>query len=200
MKTISLCTFGKNEENCLGYMIESVKDYIDEIVYIDTGSTDASIDIAKSYNARIYEIGFSDFGKIRTITSHLSRCDYTLMLDCDETLENGNLLEFLTSIEKNDAYAFPRKRWANLEKTKQLEIEAFPDLQVRLFKNNINYSWKRELHEFFDGATVTHVLDGPIIHHFHDVFKSPERLKERQKLYTRLSEKAGVSVEGGKVL
>lgn len=148
--SISLYSFIKNEENCLVHMIESVKEYVNEIVIVDTGSQDKSIEIAKDYGARIYQVGFIDFGKLRTLVSHLCRGQWCLGLDADETLENGNLLQFLSSIEKNNAYAFPRKRWADLDNKQQLEIEAFPDYQVRFYRNKTSYIWKRELHEYFD--------------------------------------------------
>ncbi len=124
------------------------------------------------------------------------------MLDSDERLDctYAEIRELLPLMTGNvGALAFPRKRWLDINKTIQTEINAYPDYQVRLFKNNIEYTWKREVHEYFDGCEVKH-LSYPIIDHFHDVFKSPERLKERSELYTRLAAQAGVTVEGGKVL
>jgi len=199
--SISLYTFIKNEELHLEQMIKSVYNYVSEIVVVDTGSQDRSLEIAKDYGARIYQIGFTDFGKIRTLASHLCRGSYCLGLDGDEILENGNLLWNLQD-RCEDAYAFPRKRWADFEMKQQLEVEAFPDLQVRFYRNNLHYTWQRELHEYFDGAAVTHIFDGPIIHHFHDPVKAlqPNRLQERKELYTKLAKKAHVSIEGGKAL
>ena len=52
--TISLCMIVKNEELNLKGCLESVKDIVDQIIIVDTGSTDATIDIAKTYNAEIY--------------------------------------------------------------------------------------------------------------------------------------------------
>jgi glycosyltransferase involved in cell wall biosynthesis len=197
--SISLYSFIKNEENCLTHMIESVKDFVDEIVIVDTGSQDGSLEIAKQYNARIYEVGFSDFGKIRTLASHLCRGTWVLGLDADETLESPELLKKISTLG-NDAYAFPRKRWLDLETTQQTEVEAYPDWQVRFYRNNPQYTWKRELHEYFDGCAVAAIPQGPIIHHFQDVYHNsdPIRQQEKLELYTRLAKKAGVTVSGGK--
>jgi glycosyltransferase involved in cell wall biosynthesis len=197
---ISLCSFIKNEESCIEQMICSVKDYVDEIVIVDTGSEDSTLDICRKYGARIYEVGFTDFGKIRTLTAHLAREPWILMLDSDETLEYPHLLKYLATSGQSDAYSFPRKRWLDLEKTRQTEIEAFPDPQVRFYKNNPNYVWRRELHEYFDGAAVTHIDHGPVINHFHDIFHTPEKLAVRKVLYERLAQLAHVTTEGGKPL
>lgn len=196
---ISLCCFTKNEENCINNMINSVYDFVSEIVVVDTGSTDKTISLIEGYkNIRIYKIGFSDFGSIRTITSHLARKPWILMLDADETLENPHQLFNLTQNYQQSAYAFPRKRWLDLKRTKQTEIEAYPDWQVRFYRNHPNFIWKRELHEYFEGSAVEHIPEGPIIHHFQDVYKDAKRLRIRNALYNELALKAKVTVHGGK--
>lgn len=195
---ISLCSFIKNEESCVGQMIESVRDYVSEIVIVDTGSSDKSIEICQAYGARIYKAGLIDFGSMRTLACHLAREPWVLTLDADEILSDGYLLKNLTELG-HDAYALPRKRWADLEMNEQIELEAWPDLQVRFFRNNINYKFKRELHEYFDGTAVRQVSH-PIIQHFHDPRKTFEKKQERLELYTKLSKLAGVTIEGGKKL
>lgn len=204
--TISLCTFVKNEENCIAHMIESVQNYVDEIIVVDTGSIDKTIEIAMACAIKpfaIHRMPFTNFGDIRTKCSHLATKDWILMLDADETLSNPERLKDCiehANVSKIDAYSFSRFRWLDLEMTKQTELEAFPDPQVRFYRNNKAFEWKRELHEYFHGAAVFHANLGPSINHFHDVFKSPERLAERKKLYEELAVKAGVTVEGGHVL
>lgn len=206
---ISLCTFVKNEENCIARMISSVIEYVDEVVLVDTGSTDKTIEVAKEacfkrdetqVPIRIYKVGFTNFAEIRTLSSHLAQYEYVLMLDADEELSNGsNLKSLMIDVDPDVAYAFPRRRWLDLERTKQTEIEAYPDWQVRFYKNYAEYTWKRELHEYFDGAAVSHLEEpgGPIIEHFQDVHKGEARLKERKELYERLAIQARVTVEGG---
>jgi len=215
--SLSLCTFVKNEEHCIGNMIKSVINYVNEVILIDTGSTDNTIEVAREacirngpngtiqkVPLRVYRVGFTNFGEIRTLASHLASQEWVLMLDADEELFNAHkLLSLMT--EGYEACAFPRRRWLDIEKKQQTELNAFPDWQVRFYKNNKDFTWKRELHEYFDGAPVTHIQGGippdaihtPVIEHFHDVYKDAERLKEREKLYTRLAEVAGVTVEGG---
>lgn len=197
---ISLCTFVKNEEHCLEHMLSRIAEHVNEIVIVDTGSTDATMQVAKKFDARIYEVGFTDFGKMRTLTAHLAREPWVLMLDADETLENPEALVDLANDAEVEAYAFPRKRWLDLGMQHQTETEAYPDWQVRFFRNETKYVWRRELHEYFDGGAVVHIPNGPVVNHFQDVFKSAARKQERDELYRFLALQAGVDIVGGKPL
>jgi hypothetical protein len=82
--------------------------------------------------------------------------------------------------------------------TRQTEIEAYPDWQVRFFQNNRSYMFRRALHEEFHGGIVTEIDKGICIHHFQDVFKDAARNKEREELYSKLAPIAGVTLHGGK--
>lgn len=196
---ISLCTFVKNEAHCLEHMLASVSGkVINELIIVDTGSTDNTVKIARKYTPRVYQIGFSDFGSIRTITAHLARREWILMLDADETIANPHLLKNLIKKPTSLAYALPRKRWLDLEMTQQTEIEAYPDYQVRLFLNRPDLVWKRELHEYFHGCSVENIDNGIVLNHFQDVFKDKEANETRSKLYDKLAAKANVTVHGGK--
>jgi glycosyltransferase involved in cell wall biosynthesis len=190
----------KDEENCVEHMLQSVYQWVSEIVVLDTGSTDRTLHICRDYGARIYQVGFTDFGKIRTVAAHLARDPWVLMLDADETLQGPELLANLARSGESKAYAFPRKRWGDLEMTDQRELEAYPDWQVRFFRNKPEYIWKRELHEYFSGTGIHHVDHGPVIHHFQDVFKDKERKRQRYEQYKVLAKKAGVHIQGGKPL
>lgn len=205
---ISLCIFVKNEEKNLRDCIESVYPIVSEVIIVDTGSTDSTLEIAKKYTDRIYKVGFSDFGNIRTITAHLALYDWVLMLDADERLdpaEWGKLAQLIQQpfatqgadmeLDDNgnviiDSWALPRKRWADIWMRKQVDVESYPDWQVRLFRNHYNrkrISFVRRIHETVHGCIRTEqAIDGPTIHHFQNVAKSSEALKARQKFYTEL--------------
>jgi len=206
---ISLCTFVKNEATTVIEMLESAVPIVSDIVVVDTGSTDNTVDICKRYTNRVYQIPFSDFGSIRTITAHLASMPWVLMLDADERIvaeDYGKFAELINqkvgtataNYERDssgevviDSWALPRKRWADLWMRKQLELESWPDWQVRLFRNHPDRRIKfvRRVHETVEGCIRTeHSIDGPVIHHFQGVGKNNERAKERQHLYTSLYE------------
>ncbi len=87
MPTLSLCMIVKNEEKHLARCLSSVKDVADEIVIVDTGSTDKTIEIAESFSAKIFHFDWvNDFSAARNFA--LSKCtgDWILYLDADEEL------------------------------------------------------------------------------------------------------------------
>ncbi|GAX60017.1 glycosyltransferase [Candidatus Scalindua japonica] len=86
--TLSLCMIVKNEEYFLPMCLDSVKDYIDEIVIVDTGSTDKTIEIAESYNAKIYHHPWENsFSKARNYSLKYATSDWILILDADEEID-----------------------------------------------------------------------------------------------------------------
>ena len=90
----------KNEEDCLGRCLKSVCDHVDEIIIVDTGSTDGTVEIAKSYGARIYHHPWeNDFSKHRNQSLSYATGDWIFILDADEELfpEDGSALEEMPS-------------------------------------------------------------------------------------------------------
>jgi glycosyltransferase involved in cell wall biosynthesis len=86
--TISLCVIARDEEGFIGDCLASARPFVDEIVVLDTGSTDATIDIARSYGARIGNFEWrDDFAAARNAAIALARCDWIFMLDADERLQ-----------------------------------------------------------------------------------------------------------------
>lgn len=207
---ISLCLFVKDEEKNIRDCLESVAAIVAEIVVVDTGSKDRTAEIAREYTDRVYNVGFTDFGSIRTLTAHLANYPWILMLDADERILSedwpklAELINQPEGVQGNDleldeegnvvidSWALPRKRWADRWMRKQVDIESYPDWQVRLFRNHVyrrKIYFRRRVHETVAGCIRTEPSpDGPVIHHFQNVVKSDEDLARRAELYTRLYE------------
>jgi tetratricopeptide (TPR) repeat protein len=89
---ISLCMIVKNEERFLTECLESVKDVVDEINIVDTGSTDRTVEIARSYGANvIFREWRNDFAWARNEALAMATKRWTLVLDADEELERESL-------------------------------------------------------------------------------------------------------------
>lgn len=89
---ISLCMIVKNEERFLAECLESVKDVVDEINIIDTGSTDRTVEIARSYGAKVdFREWRGDFAWARNEALAMATKRWTLVLDADEELEPESL-------------------------------------------------------------------------------------------------------------
>lgn len=186
---ITLAMFVKNAESSVATAINSVKPLVREIVVLDTGSTDNTVKICEDLGALVYKCGFTNFGDIRTLAARLSRQDWVLGLDADEKILEEDLPKFRELIENVDVdiWGLPRKRWADLGMTTQLEEEIYPDWQYRLFRNIPEIHYIRRVHEIIQGSEKREEAeDGPCIQHFQDVFKSGDKLVERNKHYKEL--------------
>lgn len=191
---ITLAMFVKDNADSVAMAINSVADIVSEVVIVDTGSTDNTVNICEDLGARVYKIGFSDFGNIRTITAHLARQPFVLGLDSDEVILKEDLPKFEKLIDKMEAESIdvvglPRKRWADLAMTQQEEEWAYPDFQYRFFKNKPSVRYIRRIHEIVaPGVNMYESEDFPCIHHFQSVFKTGRRLVDRNTLYKKLHE------------
>lgn len=96
MVTVSLCMIVKNEEAVLARCLDSLKGLMDEIIIVDTGSTDRTKEIAKQYTSQVYDyVWQQDFSQARNYSLSLASCDYVYCADADEVLDEENRQRFL---------------------------------------------------------------------------------------------------------
>ncbi len=89
---LSFCVICKNEEAKIQRCIASVKEVVDEIVVVDTGSTDRTVEIAKSEGATVYTIEWeNDFAKARNKALEKVKGDWVIFLDADEHVAKESL-------------------------------------------------------------------------------------------------------------
>ena len=87
MIPLSVCIIGKNEEKNIEKCLAPLMAYDFEIVYVDTGSTDHTKELAAKYTDNIYDFEWiSDFSAARNFSLEKATRDYVLVLDCDEYL------------------------------------------------------------------------------------------------------------------
>ncbi|GED57130.1 glycosyltransferase [Brevibacillus formosus] len=85
--SISLCIIVKNEEDALERCLSTVADLVDEIIIVDTGSTDRTKEIASNYGCTIYDFEWiDDFSAARNYAFSKATCPYILWLDADDIL------------------------------------------------------------------------------------------------------------------
>jgi len=101
--TISACMIVKNEREHLPRCLESIKGLVDEIVIVDTGSTDNTVEIAESFGARIYHHKWeNDFAKARNISIEYGTGDWIFIIDADEELEPDDLPLLQSTLYETD--------------------------------------------------------------------------------------------------
>ncbi len=96
MITVSVCMIVKNESEVLERCLESLKPIWDELIIVDTGSDDNTMEIAGKYTDRVYEFQWTgDFSEARNFALDHATCDYIYTADADEILEGENVDAFL---------------------------------------------------------------------------------------------------------
>lgn len=103
--SISLCMIVKNEEKYLRGCLESARPFVDEIVIVDTGSTDATVSIAEEFGAKVFNFTWNgNFSDARNKSLRHAVSDWILYLDADERLQNGEVMRALRPSSSTIAY------------------------------------------------------------------------------------------------
>jgi len=138
MVEVSFITFTRNSAHRLRELLEHVKDIVDEIIVVDGYSTDETVDIARSYGAKVYQRkpwGYPDPDRMFALkqASH----DWVLYLDDDERLSSRlkrDLKSLIEYAESNRICAFSTVRVNITPRGKPLLGPFYPDRQIRIFK------------------------------------------------------------------
>lgn len=149
---LSLCMIVKNEAENLPRCLKSVKNAVDEMVVLDTGSTDSTIEIARAYGAQVAEFEWrEDFAEARNeALKHLSG-DWVLVLDADETLAASAIPILKQLIERKDALVI------NLVRHEIGATQSPYSLVSRLFRRHPAVQFSRPYHAMVDDS-VTQLL------------------------------------------
>ena len=142
---ISLCMIVRDEERNIQQCLESAKNYVDEIIIIDTGSKDNTIDIAKRYTDKIFHIQWSDdFSYPRNFSLEKASGDWILVMDADEKLIAGQEdLKKLIADTKADAYSITIDNLCAPDDV----LHQRKCSQIRLFRNKNDYRYSGIIHE-----------------------------------------------------
>ena len=166
---LSLCMIVKDEEDCLARCLMSAIPVVNEIVIVDTGSTDRTKKIAKAFGARIYDFEWTDdFSEARNFSLAKTTGDWILLLDADEVISPLDY-DHLTRIVKDNAvspkaylittrnYVYPPYviGWT-CNKGEYVDEEEgtgwYPSRKVRLFPNNSRIRFENPVHEFVESS------------------------------------------------
>lgn len=149
MQLISLCMIVKDEEKYLDRCLASVKDIVDEIIIVDTGSMDKTVKIAESYTDHIYHFEWiNDFAAARNESIKHATGKWILVLDADEYLEPEaaqTLREFLQKEEPDGHIIYAMNVLNFLGKAGSTGVSEA--LVNRLFPNHLGIRYHRPIHE-----------------------------------------------------
>jgi len=140
---ISAAMIAKDEEEFLPACLQSIRQYVDEIIVVDTGSRDHTVEIARSYGARVFFHPWeNDFSKHRNQAIRYACGDWILIIDADEELDRGAGIRLRKEVEKNDAETLYLLVRSPLAIGKQLSQQASP----RLFRNGMGNHYEGIVH------------------------------------------------------
>lgn len=193
MQRISLCMIIKNEEIFLSSMLRSLRPFVDEIIIVDTGSTDKSVRIANEFADEVIQIeNFPGFSISRNIGIDKATGDWILSLDADEFITPEGILKLrriADSFPIDDGFFISRTHYTgNGRWSKTWGIKFFRRLTSLRYCKAIHESVGEALVEwqYPFGRRLPWVLDVEV-HHF-EIWKPKSALISKHQQYIKLLE------------
>ncbi|MBW1992354.1 MAG: glycosyltransferase family 2 protein [Deltaproteobacteria bacterium] len=192
MPRLSVTIIALNQEENIVPCLESAA-FADEIVLVDTGSTDRTVELARGFTDRIFTVDWRGFGATKNFALEQATGDWIFSLDTDERVPPALRQEILEVVCNNGplaGYRVPRKnyfcgRWVR-------RAGWYPDLTLRLFRRGQGRFREREVHEevVVDGPVGE--LKTPLEHYsYHSISEYVARMDRYARLAARELAKAG---------
>ena len=203
--TISLCMIAKNEEQWIHQCISSVASVVSEIILVDTGSTDRTVEIAQGLGAKIFHQPWNDdFSPPRNFSIEQATSDWILVLDADEVIAQKDLAELQSlTLDSTKCYEFVQRHYSN-----DVRISAYTPVNgeypewenghggyfesalCRLFPNRAEIHYIGRVHELVEHRIRNigkhQILRTRIPLHHYGHTESVKKQKQKGSLYTPL--------------
>ncbi|MEK4236301.1 glycosyltransferase family 2 protein [Paenibacillus sp. FSL H7-0714] len=164
MVTISLCMIVRNEEKSLHKCLSSVANLVDEVVIVDTGSTDKTKEIAMSYGAVIYDFEWIDnFSAARNFAFSKATQEYILWLDADDYIKEADQILFKKLKETLPGHFHSVNMQYNLAFDEAGNVTASLR-RNRLVRRSCNFQWIGPVHEYLEVSGPSFSSDVCITH------------------------------------
>ncbi|HMM06479.1 MAG TPA: glycosyltransferase family 2 protein [Clostridiales bacterium] len=148
MQTFSLCMIVKNEEKNLERCLSSVGDLMDEMIIVDTGSTDRTKEIAHQYTDRVFDFEWiDDFAAARNFSFAKATMDYIIWLDGDDVLLPKDREGFKKLKETLDPSVDAVMMKYNVGFDQDHNV-TFSFYRERLVKRECHFQWQEPVHEY----------------------------------------------------
>lgn len=191
MATISVCMIVKNEEKVLARCLDCLKDIADEIIIVDTGSTDSTMSIAAKYTDKLYSFTWTgDFAAARNFSFSKASMDYIYTADADEIIDTENQRRFLLLKRA----LLPEVEIVQMKYCNQLEHGSVynydTEYRGKLYKRVRSFFWTDPIHETVMLDPVVFDSDVEIIHkplhsHGRRDFQAFEQLIQKKTQFSK---------------
>lgn len=165
MSSISLCLIVKNEAERLPDCLRSARSVVDEVIVVDTGSTDDTASMARDLGAKVSSFDWcGDFSAARNESIRHATGDWILVLDADERLTPASAAK-VRQLSKQDEYDACLVQIRSPYSFAQSVLHVSTVLATRLFRNRPHLRYVRRLHEKVDVTAATVGLTNICVDH-----------------------------------
>ncbi|MEK7774594.1 MAG: tetratricopeptide repeat protein [Candidatus Zixiibacteriota bacterium] len=175
--TISACMIVKNEEEMLAGCLESIRDWVDEIIVVDTGSSDRTVAIAESFNAKVFHQPWEgDFSKHRNYSLEQATSEWVFIIDADERFCADDV-PVLQRLLIDKAHNILSISVYNVHQSGEETTTFLPS--VRFFRQELKLRYKGIVHNSLEIADLQTVHRGHVrlFHYGYDL--SPEKMEKK---------------------
>lgn len=181
---ISVCLIVKNEENNIGKCLLSVSPIASEIIIVDTGSTDKTIEIASKFTDKIYFYQWNNnFAEARNFAISLAKFPYIISIDADEELQNPEVVTQILSNPDPNIGGWLVNNISYASRKKGAGFDTYVTKLVRIFKNQPSIRFEGIIHEQIHESILKNnykIADSEVtlIHSGYSL--SPEQMQKKQ--------------------
>lgn len=169
MPTLAVALIVKNEAQELPFCLNSVKDWVDEMIVLDSGSTDGTQAIAQSYGAKVYSnTHWPGFGKQRQLAQTYIKSDYVLWLDADERVTPELKAQIQAAVASDESHTlYQLNRLSEVFGKKIHHSGWYPDYVTRLYRTKDTQYDDSLVHEsvVVPAGFTLKKLDGHLLHY-----------------------------------
>lgn len=185
MVSISLCMIVKNEEEVLEQCLESVSHLCDEIIIVDTGSTDGTEKIARKFTDEIYKFKWiDDFAAARNYAFSLANMDYILWLDADDVFLEEDQRK-LRDLKENLSLSIDGVSMNYILTFDEYQNPSFYFRRNRLVKRSNNFKWIGPVHEYLEVGGNILTADIAVVHRKDDKKESKPPSDRNLRIYQK---------------
>ncbi len=159
--SLSVCIITLNEEANIGRTLQSVKQIADEIIVVDSGSTDATASLARQFGAKVFVEPWKGFARQKNSALEKATCGWILSLDADEEVSPAPQFTGYLMNRRNMYFG----RWIK-------RSGYYPDPKLRLIRRGAAQFELRDVHEDMKMAGELGHLKGDMIHHAYPTLES----------------------------
>lgn len=166
MPQLSVVIITFNEEKNIGRCLESIQGIADDVVIVDSFSTDATESISKKYNVNFISRKWEGYSASKNFANAQAKYDWVLSLDADEALSEELKKSILKAKEGNELKTYKFHRLTNYCGSWIKHCGWYPDTKIRIFDRRIT-KWEGIIHEklVIDSKQEAILLKGDLLHY-----------------------------------